>query len=52
MAISWILRLPEVTSVLIGASKVEQIEENVKALQTLVFSDTELHAIDEITRDQ
>jgi L-glyceraldehyde 3-phosphate reductase len=50
MAISWILRLPEVTSVLIGASKVEQIEENVKALQTLVFNDTELQAIDEITR--
>ena len=52
MAISWILRLPEVTSVLIGASKVEQIEENVKALQTLGFSDTELQAIDEITRDR
>jgi L-glyceraldehyde 3-phosphate reductase len=50
MALSWILRLPAVTSVLIGASKVEQIEENVKALQTLVFSETELQAIDEITR--
>jgi L-glyceraldehyde 3-phosphate reductase len=49
MAISWILRLPEVTSVLIGASKVEQIEENVKALHTTVFSENELQAIDEIT---
>jgi L-glyceraldehyde 3-phosphate reductase len=50
MALAWILRLPEVTSVLIGASKVEQIEENVKALQTTFFSETELQAIDEITR--
>jgi L-glyceraldehyde 3-phosphate reductase len=49
MAISWILRLPEVTSVLIGASKVEQIEENVKSLHTTAFSEIELQAIDEIT---
>lgn len=49
MALSWILRRPEVTSVLIGASKVEQIEENVAALQNPYFSDDELKAIDEIT---
>jgi L-glyceraldehyde 3-phosphate reductase len=49
MALAWILRRPEVTSVLIGASKVEQIEENVAALQNPYFSDDELKAIDEIT---
>ena len=49
MALAWILRLPAVTSALIGASKVEQIEENVAALQNLEFSDEELEAIDAIT---
>jgi L-glyceraldehyde 3-phosphate reductase len=49
MALSWILRRPEVTSVLIGASKVEQIEENIAALQNPYFSDDELKLIDEIT---
>ncbi len=49
MALAWNLRLPAVTSVLIGASKVEQIEENVAALQNLSFSQEELQAIDEIT---
>ena len=48
MALAWILRLPAVTSALIGASKVEQIEENVAALQNLEFSDEELKAIDAI----
>ena len=37
------------TGVLIGASKVEQIEENIAALQNPYFSDDELKAIDEIT---
>ncbi len=49
MALAWILRLPAVTSVLIGASKVVQIEENVAALQNLTFSQEELHTIDQIT---
>jgi L-glyceraldehyde 3-phosphate reductase len=49
MALSWILRRPEITSVLIGASKVEQIEENIAALQNPYFSDDELKLIDEIT---
>lgn len=49
MALAWNLRLPAVTSVLIGASKVEQIEENVAALNNLAFSESELQAIDEIT---
>jgi L-glyceraldehyde 3-phosphate reductase len=49
MALAWNLRHPAVTSVLIGASKVEQIEENVAALENLAFSPEELKAIDEIT---
>jgi L-glyceraldehyde 3-phosphate reductase len=48
MALAWILRRPEVTSALIGASDVTQIEENVKALQNLNFSGEELAAIDRI----
>ncbi|GLV54927.1 glyceraldehyde 3-phosphate reductase [Dictyobacter sp. S3.2.2.5] len=48
MALAWNLRLPAVTSVLIGASKVEQIDENVAALKNLDFSAEELKAIDEI----
>tara|TARA_B100000614_G_scaffold223137_1_gene211285 strand:+ start:706 stop:1698 length:993 start_codon:yes stop_codon:yes gene_type:complete len=46
MALAWVLRRPEVTSVLIGASSVKQIEENVATLQTLQFSDQELAEID------
>ena len=48
MAIAWILRDGIVTSVLIGASRVSQIEENVKALQNIEFSKEELAVIDEI----
>lgn len=50
LAIAWILRLPQITSVLIGASRVEQIEENVKALDNLSFSEEELRTIDSIIR--
>ncbi|MGI8819856.1 MAG: aldo/keto reductase [Chthoniobacterales bacterium] len=46
MAIAWALRWPEVATVLIGASEIEQIEENVKALENLAFSDDELRRID------
>ena len=49
MALSWLLRLPETTSVLIGASKVEQIVENIGALKNLSFSTEELAAIDALT---
>ncbi|GCE08838.1 aldo/keto reductase [Dictyobacter aurantiacus] len=48
MAIAWSLYHPAVTSVLIGASRVEQIEENVAALQNLEFSPLELNAINAI----
>ncbi len=46
MALAWTLRLPAVTSALIGASWVEQIEENVRALENPDFSAEELAEID------
>jgi L-glyceraldehyde 3-phosphate reductase len=52
MAIAWVLRLPAMTSALIGASKVSQIEDNVKALDNLAFSQEELDAIEEILEFQ
>jgi L-glyceraldehyde 3-phosphate reductase len=47
MAIAWTLRDPRVTSALIGASSVRQLEENVAALDQLDFTADELRAIDE-----
>jgi L-glyceraldehyde 3-phosphate reductase len=47
MALAWVLRDPRVTSTLIGASSVAQLEDNVAAVQRLDFSDDELAAIDE-----
>jgi L-glyceraldehyde 3-phosphate reductase len=46
MAIAWSLRDPRVTSALIGASSVAQLEQNVAALDHLEFTDDELAAID------
>jgi L-glyceraldehyde 3-phosphate reductase len=46
MAIAWVLRDPRVTSALIGASSVEQLETNVASLENLAFSDAELAEID------
>jgi L-glyceraldehyde 3-phosphate reductase len=48
MALAWVLRQPAITSALIGASKVGQIEDNLGALKDLAFSDAELKAIDGI----
>jgi len=48
MAISWVLRRKEVTSALIGASKVSQIEDAVAALQAPPLSAEELKKIEEI----
>ena len=50
MALAWVLRGNHVTSALIGASKVSQIEENVKALDYLSFSEEELRLIDTILK--
>ena len=51
MALSWLLKDERVTSVLIGASRPEQLEENVKALENLHFSAEELNAIDKHVAD-
>ena len=46
MALAWLLRQEEITSVLIGASKPSQITANIKALDNTEFSDEELKEID------
>ena len=46
MALAWVLRDPRVTSALVGASSVEQLDDNLDALQHLAFSEDELAAID------
>lgn len=48
MAISWILKDHRITSVLIGASKTEQILDSIKATQNTHFSEEELNAIRQI----
>jgi L-glyceraldehyde 3-phosphate reductase len=48
MAIAWILRKSEITSVLCGASRPEQIVENCQSLKRLDFSREELSAIEEL----
>ncbi|NKE08250.1 L-glyceraldehyde 3-phosphate reductase [Mesobacillus selenatarsenatis] len=50
MALAWVLREQKITSALIGASKVSQIEENVAALNRLDFSETELNMIEDILK--
>ncbi|NOW05671.1 L-glyceraldehyde 3-phosphate reductase [Clostridium beijerinckii] len=49
MALSWVLKDSEVTSVLIGASKPSQIIENVGIVHKIEFTDEELRMIDEIS---
>jgi L-glyceraldehyde 3-phosphate reductase len=51
MALAWCLRSPRVTSVLIGASTPEQIEENVRALDNLEFAQEELQEIDRYAQE-
>jgi L-glyceraldehyde 3-phosphate reductase len=48
MALAWVLRKPQVTSALIGASRPSQIDDAVAALKNLAFSDEELAKIDAI----
>jgi L-glyceraldehyde 3-phosphate reductase len=48
MALAWVLRQPAITSALIGASKVSQIEDNLGAIKNLAFRPDELTAIDSI----
>jgi len=50
MALSWILKDPRVTSVLIGASKPEQLADSLKCLDNIEFSTEELAHIEEILK--
>jgi L-glyceraldehyde 3-phosphate reductase len=50
MALAWILRDKRVTSVLVGASRVEQLEQNIACLNNLQFSTDELSRIDNILK--
>jgi len=50
MALAWVLRLPAVTSALIGASSTAQLDTNVKVLSHLTFSPEELKEIDRILK--
>lgn len=50
MAVSWLLRNDKITSVLVGASKPEQILENVEAVHRTTFSEDELNEIEKILK--
>ncbi len=52
MALSWILKDTDITSVLIGASKPEQIVENIQIIQRTDFAAEELFIIDEISKEE
>jgi len=51
LALAWALRDERVTSALIGASSIEQLEENVAALAGLAITDEELAQIDRYATD-
>ena len=50
MAIAWLLRKPQISSVLVGASSSSQLKENVKSLDNNSFSMDELNEIDAILK--
>ena len=52
MALAWLLRDEKVTSVIVGASSVEQLADNLKALQQTTFDEEELQSIDAIIRGE
>lgn len=51
MALAWVLRDPRMTSVLVGASSVEQLEQNVGSVRGLAFTDEELAQIEQYAVD-
>jgi L-glyceraldehyde 3-phosphate reductase len=48
MALSWLLKDKRITSVLIGASSIQQLENNLDALQNLNYTSDELDAIEKV----
>jgi len=51
MAIAWLLRQNQVSSVLIGASSADQLKENIKSLEQLQFTEEELRLIDTFSKE-
>jgi L-glyceraldehyde 3-phosphate reductase len=51
LAVAWVLRDPRLTSVVVGASSVQQLEDTVAAVDNTEFSEAELAAIDAVARD-
>lgn len=51
MALSWVLRDKRITSVLVGASRPEQLADSIKCLDQLSFSEDELNAIEHVLSD-
>ena len=49
MALSWLLKDSRVTSVIIGASSVSQIEDNLKALDNIEFTEEEIGLIEDLS---
>jgi L-glyceraldehyde 3-phosphate reductase len=50
MALAWVLRQPGVTSALVGASRVQQVEDNVATLEHLDFAQDELEVIESVLK--
>jgi L-glyceraldehyde 3-phosphate reductase len=50
MALAWLLKDSRVTSVLIGASSVEQLEDNLKILNNINFNEEELNSIEQVLK--
>ena len=50
MALSWVLRDPVVCSVIVGASKTQQIEANLKQLDSPAFTEEEISMIEDILK--
>jgi L-glyceraldehyde 3-phosphate reductase len=52
MAIAWLLKDPVITSVLVGVSTAEQLDDNLKTLDNVAFSGEELEKIELILNDK
>jgi L-glyceraldehyde 3-phosphate reductase len=50
MALAWVLKDPRITSIIIGASKPEQVTDSIRCLQNTTFSEAELKSIDAILK--
>ena len=51
MSLAWLLKDPRITSVLVGASRAEQLLTNISAIHSAPFSEEELKEIEKITTE-